>query len=52
MTNQTETSDRLPDEPETFTAQHDEALWACRMGNISLEEYYRRADALLDGKGE
>lgn len=38
-----------PEEPESFTEKHDEALWKYRMGNISLEEYYRRADALLDG---
>lgn len=44
------TTNKLPDLPETFTEQHDEALWKYRMGNISIEEYYRRADALLDGE--
>lgn len=41
---------KLPDAPETFTEQHDEALWKYRMGNISIDEYYAQADALLDNE--
>lgn len=41
-----------PAEPESFTEKHDEALWAYRMGNISIDEYYAQADALLDNEGK